>query len=172
MKPLRCDHAMQLVSILLACVLLTACSPPAEAPVPEHSAIGVQLEYDADVSAFTPLESQLVSGGIAATYTAYLDGSQLRVLREQRPALRQSAEYRFQGARLLHYRGHALPRDGAALGAVELEFDLAGRQVAARKLQPSPANIDDAIIASIRTRADVLRSHALARHASRSHTAE
>ncbi len=70
--------------------------------------------------------------------------------------------YVFQGARLMRYEGDSL--DGA--GQLLLVFDLQGRVITARLAE---AAASEEQIGAIRTRAQLLRNHALAQHASRMH---
>jgi hypothetical protein len=105
------------------------------------------------------------AGGIASRYAPQFEGSALVRIDEQRETEEGKAApgaYVFQGARLMRYEGDAL--DGA--GRLLLVFDLQGRVITAR-LGESAAS--DEQISAIRTRAQLLRNHALAQHASRTH---
>ncbi len=105
------------------------------------------------------------AGGIASRYAPRFEGNALVRIDEQRegndgtPAL---GAYVFQGARLMRYEGNAL--DGA--GELLLVFDLQGRVITARL---DEAAASEAQISAIRTRAQLLRNHALAQHATRTH---
>ena len=108
---------------------------------------------------------EVAAGGIPTTYQAYFREEQLRRISETRArADAQSApgDYEFQGGRLLHYTGHAL-RSEAPL---ELKFDLQGKATLANAGDRS-ASLEE--ISEIRARAQLLRSHALAQRATRSH---
>jgi hypothetical protein len=109
-----------------------------------------------------PIETQ--AGGIPSTYTAYYNDRQISRIAEQRKVSgsQQQGEYEFQGARLLRYRG--APLEG--IGELNLEFDVRGAVVSARK-DDAPAS--EAEINAIRNRASLLRSHALAQQATNAH---
>ena len=95
-------------------------------------------------------------------YNAYFDGSQLSQI-DEAPLDAQApvAEYHFRGARLLKYS-----RADAAGETTILELDERGRVQRAlagtRALATTEVDV-------IRTRAQLLRSHALAQQASRMH---
>lgn len=101
-------------------------------------------------------------GGIAANYRATFSEGQVRTIEEKRTADGRTADYKFEGARLLKYQGAAL---GSA-DTLELEFDLQGKVLVARAgdKDASPEEIS-----AIRDRAQSLRSHAVARYAMRKH---
>jgi hypothetical protein len=101
------------------------------------------------------------AGGIAARYTPHFDANGLVRIEENR-GHNTVGEYAFQGARLMRYEG--APVYGS--GTLVLEFDLQGALVSASK-ENGPASGDE--INAIRTRAQLLRNHALAQHASRTH---
>jgi hypothetical protein len=113
-------------------------------------------------TAAAPVVTQ--AGGIASTYTAYYQNGQLNRIAEQRTAggSKRYGEYDFQGARLLRYRG--APLEG--MGELNLEFDMRGAIVSARK---DDASASESEIYAIRNRASLLRSHALAQHATNAH---
>lgn len=103
------------------------------------------------------------AAGIPTTFVAHYMGATLRRITESRgSAQAQHGEYEFQGARLLRYRGQTL--DGA--DTLELDFDAEGKLLAARK---GDENASEEDIRAIRSRASVLRSLALAQHATSSH---
>ena len=99
------------------------------------------------------------------TYQAYFSGQKLQRISETRAradAESAAGDYEFQGGRLLRYAGRAL-RSEAPL---ELRFDLQGQVTlaSAGERSASPEEISE-----IRARAQLLRSHALAQRAARSH---
>ncbi|MGH8188401.1 MAG: hypothetical protein ACREUC_17715 [Steroidobacteraceae bacterium] len=111
------------------------------------------------------LVSEVAAGGIPATYRAAFTGNQLRRIDETRtssaPTPNESS-YEFQGARLMSYAG--APLGGA--GAIEIRFNLQGAVTMSRAASGEVAPEE---IAAIRTRAQLLRSHALAQRATRTH---
>jgi hypothetical protein len=107
------------------------------------------------------LEGEITTGGMQATYRATFMDNQLRRIGETR-ASSGEGEYQFQGARLMSYAGG--PLSGA--GPIEIQFNLQGAVTMSRA--PSGA-VSPEEIAAIRTRAQLLRSHALAQRATRAH---
>lgn len=114
-------------------------------------------------SASTPAEaekptlvSRIETGGRVSEYRAYFERERLSRIRETYADSMAEAEYRFEGARLMQYAGED----------TELLLDAQGRiERAVENGQPlAPEKVD-----AIRTRANTLRSHALALQASRSH---
>jgi hypothetical protein len=108
---------------------------------------------------------EVAAGGIPTTYQAYFSGEQLQRISEMRArsdAESAAGDYEFQGGRLLHYAGQAL-RNEAPL---ELRFDLQGKVTLASAGDGSASPEE---ISEIRARAQLLRSHALAQRAARSH---
>jgi hypothetical protein len=101
-------------------------------------------------------------GGIAAEYRATFSEGQIRTIEEKRTADARTADYKFQGARLLKYQGAAL----GSTDEIQLEFDLQGKVLVARAgdKDASPEEIS-----AIRDRAQSLRSHAVAQFAVRGH---
>jgi hypothetical protein len=109
------------------------------------------------------LQGELTTGGTSVSYEASFAGGQLSRISETRgtPDATRNGEYDFYGARLLHYKGGALS-DGTA---IELEFNMNGALTATHAARAVSAEE----IAAIRTRADLLRNHALAQESVRSH---
>lgn len=113
------------------------------------------------------LASEITTGGIRARYRATFANDQLRQIAETRAAhaaTRGENRYEFQGARLMSYVG--APPGGA--GAIEIRFNLQGAVTTSRSAAGEVAPEE---IAAIRTRAQLLRSHALAQRAARIHQA-
>lgn len=111
------------------------------------------------------LVSAVAAGGIPATYRATFTDDQLRRIDETRTAGAATANengYEFQGARLMSYTG--APLGGG--GAIEIRFNLQGAVMVSRG---ASGEVTPEEIAAIRTRAQLLRSHALAQRATRTH---
>ncbi len=108
---------------------------------------------------------EMDAGGIATRYTPVFTKDALVRIDEERARDQARGTYLFQGARLLRYEGR--PIEGA--GELLLEFDLQGKTLTARN-GDAPAEAED--VSSIRARAQLLRNHALAQHASRMHSAD
>ena len=136
----------------LLAVALSACSDRKTAPSATQ-----WLPPSGDV-----MRGNVAAGGIPTSYAAYFDQDHLgRIIETRKPADSSNAtgDYVFTEARLIQYKGTALHSDAA----IELTFDLHGVLTAATP------GIDSQEIAAVRTRAQLLRSLALARHASQTH---
>ena len=108
------------------------------------------------------IEAALPMGNVAATYRASFEEGQLkRIAEERKPqgATARRGKYVFYGARLIEYSGAALQSDAT----LELRFDMQGG------LMSTADKPDDAELSAIRNRAQLLRSHALARRSTRGH---
>lgn len=104
-------------------------------------------------------------GGLATTYEAHFQDNQLQRINEQRKTAGGAAaggEYSFYGARLMQYQGVALQSDAR----LELKFDMQGSVTAANS---SAGKVSDEEISGIRNRAQMLRSHAVARRGTQGH---
>jgi hypothetical protein len=124
------------------------------APVPEEE------DTSQDV-----IKAALPLGNVAATYRASFEDGQLkRIAEERKPqgAAARRGKYVFYGARLIEYSGAALQSDAT----LELHFDMQGGLVSAAGSAGKP---EDAELSAIRNRAQLLRSHALARKSTRGH---
>lgn len=154
-------HWSRWIWIVVAAASLASCS---KAPAP-----GERSESEAARSiAALPAESadvlraKLTAGDIPTEYAAHFAANQLtRIIEHRRvgDAL-LDGDYEFKGARLLHYRGTKL----TDAGALELHFDMQGVLQAG-----AAAGVSDEDVRAVRDRAQLLRSHALARRASRMH---
>lgn len=150
--------------MLLAAALLAtvSCSkqPATSAPLVEQSAADPKT---ADVDEF---HGSFAPGGIQASYRATFNDGQIRTIDETRQPTAAAAAprgiYEFRGARLLKYQGAAL----RSADNLALEFDLQGKVLVARA---GEKNASAEEISAIRDRAQLLRSHAVARHAVRGH---
>jgi hypothetical protein len=102
-----------------------------------------------------------VIANLPTEYSAVFAANQLRAITETREAggRRVPGRYEFYGARLTRYAGEQL----LAPGAAELAFDLQG------VLLSQPTELSSSAVAAIKTRGQLLRSHALAQQATRAH---
>jgi hypothetical protein len=111
------------------------------------------------------IKAALPLGNVAATYRASFEEGQLkRIAEERKPqgAAARRGQYVFYGARLIEYSGAALQSDAT----LELHFDMQGGLMSATGSAGKP---DDIELSAIRNRAQLLRSHALARKSTRGH---
>ena len=94
-------------------------------------------------------------------YAAAFAGQQLEYITETRTVAGSNTmgRYEFYGARLVRYVGEPLQ----STGNIELKFDMQGA------LLSDSAGVSSADIDVIKNRAQLLRSHALAQRAARSH---
>ncbi len=100
------------------------------------------------------------AAGIATSYVAYFKDQQLeRIIETRTSAKNARAEYVFTGARLTKFKGQAVGREAQ----LEIELDMKG--AVTRALNATPEDI-----AAVRNRAQLLRSLALSRRATTSHT--
>lgn len=144
-----------LSTALAVMMLVTACrdrtpEKPTQPPLPTTS------EVSAGDDEKPTLVSRIEAGGRASEYRAYFDQKHLARIRETYSDSATQAEYQFEGARLMRYASESLELVLDAQGRIERALEN-GQPVAPDKIE------------AIRTRANMLRSHALALHASRSH---
>jgi hypothetical protein len=113
-------------------------------------------------AATAPIHTE--AGGIPATYVPYYQDGSLARIAEERQASGEThpGQYEFHGARLTRYSGTSLQGQGP----VELEFNLQGALIASRGASGS---VSDDEVAAVRSRANLLRSHALAQKTTRTH---
>jgi hypothetical protein len=160
-------HTHLRIALLLSAASLSALAggctrndPPQPAAATPQAPLVVAPESTGEVPA-SPVTTEV--GGIVTTYIAHYSGASVQRITELRASASEPhGEYEFLGARLLRYRGKTI--DGGEM--LELEFDLNGSLVSSRKGSSSASPED---IAAIRSRASVLRSLALAQHATQSH---
>jgi hypothetical protein len=156
-------HRSKLISLSVLIALSCACSdqaPPPAASEPAKETTSATPSLDTDPNA---MRAKLNAGGIPSEYAAHFENSQLvRIseLRQSADAGSRAGEYTFNGARLLAYRGAKLS-DSAAL---DLRFDMQGTLHSRQG-----ADVTEEDVSAIRGRAQLLRSHALAQRATRSH---
>jgi len=105
------------------------------------------------------VRAQVNAAGIPTNYAAYFDKDHVQRIGELRKEGSREGEYVFDGARLVQYKGAALGSDAT----IELTFDMRGA------LTASVGGADEKEISAIRTRAQLLRSLALARRSSMNH---
>jgi hypothetical protein len=111
------------------------------------------------------LSAEIQAAGARTRYDAHFTEGQLTRIAEKRVRAsggEASGDYEFRGARLLRYAGAPLEGDGA----LALELDMQGRVVEAR-IDGRPARPEE--IDAVRSRAQLLRSHALTQSATRAH---
>jgi hypothetical protein len=109
---------------------------------------------------------QIETGGRSASYTPHYEGDQLVEIREERLGTNGlvRGRYEFRGARLMRYEGASFEDDGL----LSAEFSLEGALVAAHR---GEGQASDEEVVQLRRRAQLLRSHALAQQASKTHAA-
>jgi len=102
-----------------------------------------------------------VIASLPTEYSVDFSANQLRGITEVRTAVGRRAQgrYEFYGARMTRYSGEQLH----TAAAVRLEFDLQG------VLLSQVPEISATEVAAIRSRGQLLRSHALAQQAARAH---
>jgi hypothetical protein len=167
-SPMNARMTLLVRPALLAFLLaIDACSKPSEnASGDSSTAPPAPLVEQAGSSAGTDeLTSSLNAGAFPTTYRAtFSDGAPQRIVetRQRTGEAKEQGEYEFYGARLLRYKGAGLTQ----AEAIELEFNLQG--VLTRSESPS-GTVAETEIAAVRTRAQLLRSHALAQHAVQGH---
>jgi hypothetical protein len=152
-------RSLQTGLILLA---LGACSkePAPQPSAPLVAAIPGPGAQHTPVDAET-LRSPITAAGVSATYDATFIAGQLLRIVEQRADSR-NGEYEFRGARLLRYSGSGVSMPDA----IELRFDPQGALTLAKA---GTGTVPPEEISAIRERAQLLRSHALARRTTRDH---
>lgn len=150
---------------LIASVTLSGCTEhPSSAPTPPSNADTAGATTP-DPAADT-VKANASPGGVPTAYVAYFDAGQLQRITETRQPEGAGAargEYVFYGARLMRYRGAAL-HNGAS---IELNFDTQGVLTSSNTNASTP--IGDEEVGTIRNRAQLLRSVALARRSTQSH---
>jgi hypothetical protein len=131
---------------------LTA-QPLVIAPSPEPDTAGATLQ-----------KFEVKTEGSKSEYVPKFENGQLVRITEERTTREglARARYEFHGARLLRYSGSAFETDQQ----LDVEFNLQGVVISAMR-DSQPASPQE--IAQARAHAQLLRSHALAQQASRSH---
>lgn len=134
-------------------------------------------DASAESTAAPPISGQVTTPAGTADYLAYLEGERLVRIEEERTLVDRvtRAEYQYQDGRLLRYiemnRVRSTPEGGAGTDIMlDFAFDDTGELLAARKtIGEQPARPQESEIEAARNRADLLRSHALALQATRTH---
>jgi len=154
-----------IVLILALAASFAGCSdrkPPAQFTPVEHEPTLEEKSQQQDV-----VKATLGSGKTAATYVASFAAGKLQSIAETRtpPAgTERRGNYVFYGgARLTEYSGAALLSDAT----VALRFDMQGALISAGGSAGRPGDDE---VSAIRNRAQLLRSHALARKSTRDHS--
>lgn len=166
-------HLSRSTRLIAACALpalamLAGCSDP-NAAIKENAASQAlsenKLPPTPEMLAQDVLTAQIAAGGIPASYEAAFEDGQLRRIVEQRGAegaAEREGQYVFYGARLIEFSGAALQSDNS----IELTFDTQGTLTSSGGIHGTP---DEAEVSAIRNRAQLLRSHALARRSVHAH---
>lgn len=153
-----------LISSLGLIALLSACSERPPQPPPPTAPPATQIAENKNSESPDAVRATVTAAGVRTQYTAYFDNGQLdRIVENREP--RGDGEYVFHGARLAQYKGAAL----SSPAHIELTFDM---QSGVATRGGDLAALTDAQIGAIRNRAELLRSLALARRSTQSHTAE
>lgn len=153
-----------LLCVVIGTTLLSACTEKqTAAPTPALQPEASHTMAANDAADDQALIAEVAAGGIPTSYVAHFDQDKLTRIDETRASNRGSGSYEFYGARLLKYSGAALDSDAPVL----LEFSMTG---SVEKSQSGGGPATPAQIDSIRTRGQLLRSHALAQRSMRSHS--
>lgn len=151
--------------ICAAAFWLTGCSERHATPASSTANESAPMPEEEDASQDV-IKAALPMGNVAATYRASFEEGQLkRIAEERKPqgAAARRGKYVFYGARLIEYSGAALQSDAT----LELRFDMQGGLMSATGSAGQP---NDGEVSAIRNRAQLLRSHALARKSVRGHS--
>ena len=146
-------HRCVSIAAITAAMALAAASCSKQQPAAPTAQTPL-VQQDPALLGATEVRGKTNAGGIETSYRAYFHDGDLERISEARGGNSDAANYEFYGARLTKYRGVGL----TSAANVELELDLQGKVVRARS-GSSDASADE--IAAIRSRAQLLRSHAL-----------
>ena len=152
----------KVIAATVALALLAACSKqpqPESAPTPSST---TESASELPAPSADVLRAEITAAGVPAEYAAHFSAQQLTRIVENRQTTSgtTTGEYEFQGARLIRYRGAALNRTSQ----LDLRFDMQG------VLQPGEGSqASDEDLKAIRSRAQLLRNHALAQRTTRTH---
>lgn len=152
-------------SLLLFCAALIVWGCSEKHDAPPHAPQAAAIEAASAPSDPNTTRAKLNALGIPTDYAARFDAEKLVSIEEQRQPPGGAAvagEYFFEGARLIRYRGAKVSQPAS----LDLVFDMQG----ALQSGAGPDVTEDDIVA-IRDRAQLLRSHAVARRSSRGHSA-
>jgi hypothetical protein len=150
-------RSLQTSLILLA---LGACS---KEPTPQSAPLTPAIAQANDTAASArTLSGHINAAGIEATYEATFEAEERMRIAERRADSRKG-EYELRGARLLRYSGNAV----TSADTIELRFSLQGVLELAKS--GSGGAVSQEEISTVRERAQLLRSHALAQKTTRDH---
>jgi hypothetical protein len=153
--------------LLLSALVAMGCSEKPAPTVQSANTHGVSSEpatSSLPAAGANITRAKLNASGVAAEYAAHFDSEKLVSIDEERqpqPGSMLSGQYTYQGARLLRYQGAKVSEPAQ----LDLQFDLQGTLQSGRG-----PDISNEEIVAIRARAQLLRSHALAQRAARSHS--
>lgn len=149
------------LAYLCLVLCLSACEPkapekPNKPPTPSATSVVQEAETRPH------LTSHINAAGVSTKYSAFFDGAQLTEIKETYSGSDPIVSaYHYRGARLLKYE-QAVPAGASTL----IELDEQGR---VQRAVAGTRELAAAEIEAIRSRAQLLRSHALAQQASRMH---
>jgi len=153
------SNAAFALNALLLTLALAGCSKP---PSAQSGPLVTAPLQSADAQI---IRASLRSGDIQSSYAAHVRNGRIATIDEARSAADgRSAQgtYSFYEARLVKYSGDGI----AAVGHEEIEFDLHGA-ITRSQGGAGPLSTDE--VGAIRNRAELLRSHALAKEAVQMH---
>jgi hypothetical protein len=151
-------------ALALAVALAAGCSKsPDSAQRAQDAPLVTAPAAPASAPQLQTLKGELTTSGTHVSYDAiFKDGHLSHIVETRGPAdPAHRGDYEFYGARLLHYKGGTLT-DGTA---IELEFNMQGALTSTH----APRAVTTEEVAAVRTRAELLRNHALAQESVRSH---
>ena len=154
----RASVAMALLTISLSLAGCSKKSPEVAGPLRpagEHAT--------AANAAIEVLDGQLTTGDTEVTYRGTFVNGVLERIAETRASSAQMGEYQFRGARLLRYIGPSPTADAV----IDLQFNMQGALTSATS--ESQIQVSTEEVSAVRTRAGLLRNHALAQRSVRSH---
>lgn len=132
--------------------------PAAEARAPQSESTAMT-----DSGNDETLSAAVAAGGIPTHYIAHFEQDKLTRIEETREADRQRGTYEFYGARLMKYSGAALNSSAP----LSIQFSPQG---AVESAQSNGTTASDTDVSAIRSRGQLLRSHALAQRATHFHS--
>ena len=155
------DRASVAVALLTISLSIAGCSkkPPELAGPMRPAGEPVTATNDS----IEVLDSQLTAGGTQVTYRGTFVNGALERIAETRASSAQTGEYQFRGARLLHYAGPSPTGDAV----IDVQFSMQGAVTSATSDRQAQISTEE--ISAVRTRAELLRNHALAQRSVRSH---
>jgi hypothetical protein len=155
------DRASVALALLTASLGIAGCSKNSPEVAGPLRPAGEPVTATSD--SIEVLDSQLTSAGTQMTYRGTFVNGALERIAETRAASAQTGEYQFRGARLLHYAGPSSAGDAV----IDVQFNMQGAVISATS--EGQAQVPTQEISAVRTRAELLRNHALAQRSVRSH---